>query len=90
MAPPVFEAVRAIVEGVAGAARTPPNVGPDTRLQEGFWLDSMEMLEVALACEQRFGIVFEESRDLTPESLATLGSLARLVSARVSESSSSQ
>lgn len=86
---PVFEAVRAIVERVAGAARTPLGAGPQTRLQEGFWLDSIEMLEVVLECEQQFGIVFEETRDLTPEALASLGSLARLVTARLSESPSS-
>lgn len=79
----VLETVTAIVQRVAGSARTPAHVSPETRLHEGFWLDSMDLLEVVLACEQHFGIEFEESRDLTPESLDTLGGLARLIHARV-------
>ena len=79
----VLGAVSAIVQRVAGSARTPAHVGAETRLLEGFWLDSMELLEVVLACEQYFSIEFEESRDLTPESLDTLGGLARLIHARV-------
>jgi acyl carrier protein len=76
---PIFDAVRGIVERVAGRGRTPQQVDAGTRLHEGFWLDSMELLEVVIACEQHFGIVFEESTDLTPDALATVGSLANLV-----------
>jgi acyl carrier protein len=81
-----YAAVRAIVEGVAGRGRTPEHVTPDTRLHEGFWLDSMELLEVVIACEQQFDIVFEESTDLTPDALATIGSLAALVAERQARS----
>jgi acyl carrier protein len=79
----VLNTVRAIVQRIAGPARTPPDVGPDTRLGEGFWLDSVEMLEVILACEEQFGLTFEESRDITPETMRTLGTLAATVRSRL-------
>ncbi len=81
----VVHDVLAIVQRVAGPGRTPDGAGADTRLADGFWLDSMEMLDVVLACEQHFGIVFEEGRDLTPASLATVGHLAAAVCARLQE-----
>lgn len=82
-APETYERVRAIVERVAGQDRTPLNVDPDTRLLDGFWLDSMEIVEVIVACEEQFDIVFEETTDLTRDALATVGSLAALVASRV-------
>lgn len=81
----VVHEVQAIVERVAGPSRTPDGAGPDTSLAEGFWLDSMELLDIVLACEQQFGIVFEEGRDLTPASLATARHLAMVVHARLQE-----
>lgn len=85
MKPPedVVAAVQAIVQRVAGPTRIPANADPDTRLADGYWLDSMEMLDVVLACEQQFAIVFEEGRDLTPESLETVRHLAAVVHARM-------
>ncbi len=81
----IVHGVQAIVQRVAGPSRTPEGAGPDTRLADGFWLDSMEMLDVVLACEQHFGIVFEEGRDLTPASLDTVRCLAAVVHARMQE-----
>ena len=81
----VVHDVLAIVQRVAGPSRTPEGAGPDTRLADGFWLDSIEMLDVVLACEQHFGIVFEEGRDLTPDSLESARHLAVVVHARMHE-----
>lgn len=79
----VLRDVQAIVVRVAGPSRVPDDAGPDTRLADGFWLDSMEILDVVLACEQHFGIVFEEGTDLTPASLESSRHLAAVVHARM-------
>lgn len=72
--------VEAIVVKIAGPHRTPADVGVDTALGEGgFWLDSLGLLEVIIACEDEFGIVFGSGPDFNPESLRSLGSLAELV-----------
>ena len=74
-----FTTTRAIVERIAGAGRTPPDIGPETPLGDGFWLDSVELLEVIVACEQAFGIAFDEANDIESGGLATLGALANLI-----------
>ena len=72
--------VQTIVTGIAGADRTPSNVGPDTPLgEDGFWLDSVDMLEVLLACEQEFGTSFKSN--LANEALTTVRSLAEAIEA---------
>ena len=77
---PLFDATRVIVERVAGPSRTPPNSGPETRLSgAGFWLDSVELLEVVVACETEFGITFDATRDLADGALDTLGTLTELI-----------
>lgn len=77
---PVLDAMRSIVARVAGPSRTLAESGPETQLSEGgFWLDSTELLEVVVACEAEFGIVFDAARDLTREALETLGTLTALV-----------
>ncbi len=83
----VLKRIIAIVTRVAGDARTPERVGADTRLTDGFWLDSIEMLDVVIACELDFGIVFNESLDLTPAALETVGTLAALVQRRLVDTS---
>jgi acyl carrier protein len=80
----VLTAVRAIVERVAGASRTPAGIGPDTRLGDGLWLDSVELLEVIVACEHEFGITFDDGDDLERGGLETLGALAALIRAKQS------
>ncbi|HYB41765.1 MAG TPA: acyl carrier protein [Candidatus Methylomirabilis sp.] len=77
----VLERVQAIVAGIAGADRTPAVVGPDTPLgEDGFWLDSVDMLEVLLACEREFSTSFPAN--LAGAALATVRSLAEAVRAR--------
>ncbi len=76
---------RAIIERIAGPPRTPADVSRQTRLGDGFWLDSVELLELVIACEQEFGIVFSETGDLDASHLETFGSLVDLVERRRQE-----
>ena len=79
----LLEGLRAIVTRVVGAARVPSDVGADTRLSEGgLWLDSMELLQVVLACEAQFGITFKPAEDLIGNGLETLGTLADVIRRR--------
>jgi acyl carrier protein len=72
--------VQRIVERQAGVSRTPPDASPDTALGEGgFWLDSVDLLDVIVASEQAFGVSFDGEVDLTPETLTTIRSLAALI-----------
>lgn len=83
----VLKRIIAIVTRVAGPERTPADVDTGTRLTDGFWFDSIEMLDVVIACELDFGIVFNESRDLTPAALETIGTLAALIERRLADPS---
>jgi acyl carrier protein len=85
----ILARTRAIVERVAGAHRTPPVVTRDTKLADGFWLDSVEMLDVVIACETEFGFVFSEHGDLDVSALDTLGSLVDVIARRVAEAEGS-
>ncbi len=76
---PLLDATRALVERIAGASRIPPDPGPETRLSDGYWLDSVDLLEVLVACENAFGIVFDDVRDLEAGSLETLRTLTNLI-----------
>lgn len=82
MSESTVNAVLAILARVAGAGRVPGEPGPGTPLRDGYWLDSMELLDVVLACEQHFGVEFVEGIDLTPENLATVGTLVDLIERR--------
>ena len=76
----VLDGVRTIVTTIAGHHRTPADVGPGTALGHGgFWLDSIALLEVIIACESEFGITFDSGADLTAKSLRTIESLAALI-----------
>ena len=77
---PIVDRVLDVVRRVAGPARTPADAGPETPLGTGgFWLDSVDLVEVAVACEHEFGLEFEGETDLTREALATARSLAGLI-----------
>ena len=81
----LVDQVRAIVTGVVGEGRAPAEVDRDTPLAEGgFWLDSVEMLEVILACEGKFGITFKPADDLIGDGLQSLGTLADAIRRRSS------
>jgi acyl carrier protein len=76
------DGVLEIVARVAGVGRVPTQPDLSTPLRDGYWLDSMELLDVVLACESRFGVAFVEGVDLTPENLATVGTLVGLIERR--------
>jgi acyl carrier protein len=79
----VLERVQRIVAGVAGPTKTPPDAGPDTPLGDGgFWLDSVDLVEVVVACESEFELTFEGETDLTREALRTVRTLADLIASR--------
>jgi acyl carrier protein len=74
-----------IVAAVAGPARTPADPGPDTPLGEaGYWLDSVDLVEVVLASEREFDVTFEGEADLTPLSLSCIRTFAELISGKLS------
>jgi len=76
--------VQDIVAGVAGVHRTPADAGPDTPLgEDGFWLDSVDFLEVIVACEQAFGTEFGAEADVTPDNLRTVRTLAETIQAKL-------
>jgi hypothetical protein len=80
----VVDQVLALVVQVAGPARTPPGAGPDTRLWGGgFFLDSIQLLHVMLACDQSFPDSSAPRRQITPAELATIGSLAAAMRERL-------
>ena len=79
----VVERLCAIVARVVGAPRVPANAGAGTFLRDGgLWLDSMELLQVVVACEAEFGITFEPAEDLLGDGLETLGTLADVIRRR--------
>jgi acyl carrier protein len=81
---PILARVHEIVLRVAGAARTPPGAGPDTPLGGGgFWLDSVDMLDVVLTCEQELGTTFDAAADLGAEGMQSARTLADLIRRRV-------
>jgi acyl carrier protein len=81
---PALARVLAILSEVAGADRVPRDAGADTPLGEkGYWLDSVDMLEVILACEHEFDISLVDPDELTQESLANVGSLAALIARKL-------
>jgi len=79
----VVERLCAIVARVVGAPRVPADAGAGTPLRDGgLWLDSMELLQVVIACEAEFGITFEPAEDLLGDGLETLGTLADVIRRR--------
>jgi acyl carrier protein len=81
----ILARVQAIVADVAGPDRMPAGAGPDTPLgEDGYWLDSVDVLEVIVACEREFGAVFEAGSDLTAEALRSSRGLADVIRSRIS------
>lgn len=75
--------VLAIAVRIAGPERTPPGARGETPLgQGGFRFDSIGLLELIVACEEAFGLSFDPDVDLSPATLATVGSLAEAVRAK--------
>ena len=79
----LLERVQTVVAQVAGPSRTPPDAGPDTPLGDGgFWLDSVDLVEVVVACESEFEVSFEGETDLTCETLHSGRTLAELIESK--------
>jgi acyl carrier protein len=79
---PVLDRVLELAAGLA-ASRRPVSPGPETSLVEGgFWLDSLALLELLVACEETFGVCLDAA-DLTSSRLETAGGLAALVASRL-------
>lgn len=77
---PVLARVLEILGAIAGPMRRPAGAGADTPLAEdGFWLDSADLLEAVLACEEAFGVLLDYETDLGEGGLATAGRLAAAV-----------
>lgn len=80
----ILARVQGLIAEIAGRDRTPDNAGPDTPLGEsGYWFDSVDVLDVILACEHEFGVVFGAGTDLTADTLLSARRLAALVSERI-------
>ncbi len=72
-----------VVSRIAGPGRAPAGAGRETPLVNGgYWLDSVALLELIVACETEFGIAFDPDADLRHGALATLGSLAGIIEAK--------
>lgn len=77
---PILERVKEIVTRIAGPTRTPVHVDGDTPLGEsGFWLDSLDLFEAILACEEGFGVQIDAEANATAEALRTVRGLADLI-----------
>jgi acyl carrier protein len=84
---PVLDRVLELAAGLAN--RRPESLGPETSLVDGgFWLDSLALLELLVACEDAFGVCLDPA-DLTPARLRTASGLAALVNARLAEATRS-
>lgn len=58
----------------------PEKIAPETELITGLGMNSLELADLIVMCEDRFGIVFEDE-DLA--SLLTLGDVASYIETRV-------
>ena len=78
MSDEILARTRAIVERVAGPHRMPEAVTRETKLADGFWLDSVQLLEVAMTGA---GCTGGEPADIDDDSLlaAVVGDQRRLV-----------
>ncbi len=78
-----LDRVQGIVTHVAGPDRIPSAAGPDTPLQDGgFWLDSASLVEVIIACEAEFDVVFDPETDFTDQALSTVRTLYGVIQAK--------
>jgi len=86
---PLLDRTRAVIERIAGRDRTPASCGADTPLGDGQWLDSVELVEVMVACETEFGVMFDETGELAAGAFDTLGTLTRMIRAKLDTRTSS-
>ncbi|HZS34331.1 MAG TPA: hypothetical protein VFC42_13240 [Methylomirabilota bacterium] len=76
----VQRSVLAILARIAGPNRTPADPGPATLLAEGgFWLDSIDLLDLVLECDAAFGPVFERAPASAIGALRAVGDLVAFI-----------
>lgn len=76
--------ILALASEIAGPTGRPVSLGPETLLAGGgFWLDSVGLLELVLACEREFGVVLDPVQDLGPTTLRSVRSLASAIEAKL-------
>jgi hypothetical protein len=82
-ADPILTEVLAILARIAGPGRAPTAPGGETPLaEEGFWLDSVALLEVLLLCEETFGVVLDYTSISDAGGSPTAGRLAEAIRLR--------
>lgn len=81
---PILDRVLAITVSLSGPGRTPPDADPDTPLgDEGFWLDSLDLLDLIVACENEFATVLDEASGLREDALVSARTLASVIRTQV-------
>ena len=76
----VLSRVLALLGEVVGPERTPAMTDATTALgPEGFWLDSVGLLEAVIRCEEAFGVTLDIARAFGPRGPATAGDLANAI-----------
>jgi len=69
-----------IIEALALEGMTPDEIAADQPLfGEGLGLDSIDALEIAMAIEERFGVVADDDPDANRERFASVRNLANFV-----------
>ena len=82
MAEPIAARIALEAARIAGPSRAPADAGPDTPLgEDGFALDSVEILELIVATEIEWGVEIDPKALMPPEALRDPGGLARVVQA---------
>lgn len=77
---PIVARVLEILDRIVGPGRTPADAGPATPLlEEGFWLDSVGLIETVLTCEEAFRVSLDRETDLAGTGLVTVGGLAAAI-----------
>lgn len=72
-----------IVVQISGPSRVPPDPEASTPLWGGgFWLDSIDLLDLMLACDAAFGPVFASAPRSVMAGIKTVGDLVAIIEAR--------
>jgi acyl carrier protein len=80
----ILAAIIELADSTEGATK-PHTLDAETPLSEGgFSLDSLGLIELLMACEDRFGIALDAS-ELLPQQLSTVGTLAVLIQSRLAD-----
>jgi acyl carrier protein len=75
-----LEIKKLIIEALVLEDLTPDDIDAEGALfAEGLGLDSIDALEIAMAIEERFGVVVDEDPDANRERFASVKSLATFV-----------